>query len=265
LVEVAIAFLFGLLLGSFANVCIYRLPRDLSVAGPRSECPFCEKTIAWYDNVPILSYFLLKGRCRNCKEPISWRYPIVELLVAAFCALAVYQYGFTLPALKQALLHFILVTLFFTDLETFILPDEFTLGGCLLGVALAWWYPSPWGLGNMIGFKDDAFRSLFNASASAGVFGAIFWAVSELYYRLRGMDGLGLGDVKMMMLLGAFLGLYHTTLVVFLASLSGALIGSALILAKKQSLRDTELPFGVYLASAGILISLFGKGLANYW
>src|SRR6202162_6374654 len=135
--EVALAFVFGLLIGSFLNVCIYRWPLDLSVVAPRSRCPHCEAPIAWFDNVPLLSYLMLRGRCRACGKGISYRYPLVELLTAGFFAWIVWQLGFTLGAAKFCALVAMLIALMFTDLEERILPDEFTLGGLLLGLAFS--------------------------------------------------------------------------------------------------------------------------------
>src|SRR5437868_3257010 len=129
--------LFGLLLGSFLNVCIYRFPRDLSVVMPRSFCPECEKPIAAYDNIPLLSYLLLGRKCRNCAAAIPWRYPTVELLTGAAFFFAVYKYGVTPIALKLAIFAAMQIALIFTDLEARILPDEFTLGGTLVGILLA--------------------------------------------------------------------------------------------------------------------------------
>src|ERR1039458_9901222 len=136
-----LAFLFGLLIGSFLNVCIYRWPRDLSVVRPRSHCPSCEKTIAWYDNIPLLSYALLGGRCRHCRARISPRYPVVELLTGALFFVFVWRLGPSLAAVKFCLLSALLVGLTFSDLEARILPDEFTLGGMAAGLVLAWFVP----------------------------------------------------------------------------------------------------------------------------
>jgi leader peptidase (prepilin peptidase) / N-methyltransferase len=136
MLEAVLAFLAGLLIGSFLNVCVYRLPRDLSVVRPRSHCPACEKQIAWYDNIPVLSFWVLGGRCRHCRERILLRYPLVELASAAAFSLCVAKLGLTWPAAKFAVLSAILIALIATDLEERILPDEFTLGGTVLGIAL---------------------------------------------------------------------------------------------------------------------------------
>src|SRR5262245_16289378 len=145
MLEAVLAGLFGLLIGSFLNVCIFRLPRDLSVVRPRSRCPECEKTIAWFDNIPLVSYLMLNRRCRYCAKPIPARYPIVEALTAALFFFVVARLGFSLVALKVCLLSAFLVGLTFSDLEERILPDEMTLGGLLAGLALSWVIPVPSG------------------------------------------------------------------------------------------------------------------------
>jgi leader peptidase (prepilin peptidase)/N-methyltransferase len=137
MLEAVLAFGFGLLIGSFLNVCVYRLPRDLSVVRPRSYCPSCEQTIAWYDNVPLLSYAILRGHCRHCKAAIPVRYPLVELITGGLFFLYVLRMGPTLAAVKYCILGALLVGLLFADLEERILPDEFTLGGTLVGLALS--------------------------------------------------------------------------------------------------------------------------------
>src|SRR5581483_5768374 len=138
MIEAILAMVFGLLIGSFLNVCIYRWPRDLSVVRPRSHCVGCEKTIAWYDNIPVVSFVVLGGRCRYCGGGISFRYPVVELTVGLLWFYWVYTYGLTAVAAKMAILTAILVALVFSDLEERILPDEFTLGGLVIGLVFAY-------------------------------------------------------------------------------------------------------------------------------
>lgn len=262
--ELLLAALAGLLIGSFLNVCIYRLPRDLSVSRPpRSFCPQCEKMIAWYDNIPLLSYVLLKGKCRHCAAAIPWRYPLVEALTAGAFVLAVGQHGVGWFAAKQSILHAILIVLFFSDLEEMILPDEFTLGGAVAGLILAWFVPSQIGLADVspIPFNEHL-RSVINASAAGGFFALTFWITAEVYYRVRDREGLGLGDVKMMLTLGAFMGLYQTALVILLASVVGAVVGGALIYWQRGSLSTTEIPFGSFLAAAAVIVSISNPGLA---
>ncbi len=141
MIEVVFAFLFGLLIGSFLNVCIYRMPRDLSVVRPRSFCPACERQISWYDNFPILSFVLLRGRCRHCQESIPIRYPLVELATALLFSWAVFAMGVSAEAGKVCVFGAILIALVVTDLEERILPDEFTIGGIIVGLLFAWFAP----------------------------------------------------------------------------------------------------------------------------
>ncbi len=148
--QVAFAALTGLLIGSFLNVCIYRVPSDLSVIAPRSFCPECGKPVAWYDNIPLLSYALLKGRCRECGKSIGWRYPLVELMTAVFFATSVARYGWNLNGLKWCLFEGIMIVLFWVDLEERILPDEFTLGGSVAGLVFAFFTKVPGVLGELL-------------------------------------------------------------------------------------------------------------------
>jgi len=177
-----LASLAGLLIGSFLNVCVYRLPRDLSVVRPRSHCPACEKQIAWYDNIPVMSYLILGGKCRHCGERISLRYPLVELATAAAFALCVAKLGLTWPAAKFALLSAILIMLTATDLEERILPDEFTLGGTVLGIALSGLVPLPPGIVSFLLFGVISQRWLSVAESLTGAFvvSGLIWGFASL-------------------------------------------------------------------------------------
>jgi leader peptidase (prepilin peptidase)/N-methyltransferase len=262
-VEFVIAALTGMILGSFWNVCIHRLPRDQSLVNPpRSACPHCQTMIRAADNIPLVSFLMLGGKARCCGAAIPWRYPLVELLMTVFCVVAVAQHGVSAAAVKQAVFHGILLVLFFSDLAQMLLPDEFTLGGALAGLALAWWVPAPLGLADFTMIRiEPRWKSVINASGAGAVFGGFFWLVSEVYYRLRGRDGLGLGDVKMMLMLGAFLGLYQTAVTIFFASVLGAVVGIAVIAIQRSDYRTTEIPFGCFLAAAAWGVSMFGPQL----
>lgn len=222
-----LAFLAGLLIGSFLNVCIYRLPRDLSVVHPRSYCPGCERPIAWYDNVPVLSYLLLSGRCRHCRERIPIRYPLVELATGAAFALCVMKLGVSLAALKFSLFSAIMIALIATDIEARILPDEFTLGGTVAGFALAWFVPLEAGLGAVfVPYTwGRPWVSLADAAIAAGLGSGSIWLIAWLYEKLRHREGMGLGDVKMIAMIGAFLGLRLALLTLVAASLLGSILG----------------------------------------
>jgi leader peptidase (prepilin peptidase) / N-methyltransferase len=261
LAEACLALLFGLLIGSFLNVCIYRLPQDLSVVRPRSYCPSCNHPIAWYDNVPLLSYALLRGRCRHCKAPISLRYPVVELMTGLLFFAFVWRLGVSLAALKFCLLSALLVELTFSDLDSRILPDEFTLGGTAAGLALAWFVPVKpyiaevllWGT-RLHG--NPHWTSVVEALLGAIVPGFCLWFAGWLYFKLRHREGLGLGDVKLVAMVGAFLGLNGALFMLIGGSLAGSLIGYAYIRITHQDPATYELPFGTFLGLAGIAVAL---------
>lgn len=264
LTEAILAFLFGLLFGSFLNVCIYRWPRDLSVVRPRSHCPSCQKTIAWYDNVPLLSYGLLGGRCRYCRAPIPARYPVVEFLTGALFFYFVWTLGPTPAALKMCFFSAILVGLLFSDLEQRILPDEFTLGGALVGFAFAGFVPVPdatarmllWFFGiDLAGRADWLVESALGALLPA----AVLWLGGWFYEKIRHREGLGLGDVKLIAMAGAFLGLSGSLMMLLIGSLSGSILGYGYIRLAKKDPATYELPFGTFLAAAGLLVGILGR------
>jgi leader peptidase (prepilin peptidase)/N-methyltransferase len=258
---IILVFLGGLLIGSFLNVCIFRLPRDLSVVAPRSFCPACEKTIAWYDNIPLLSYALLRGRCRHCGERITLRYPLVELATGLAAALSVAGLGLTLPALKYSVFFAILITLIASDLEERILPDEFTLGGTVLGLIFSMFVPLEFGLARMLlpMSVGDRWASLGESVLGAGFTSGAIWLVAVVYQKLRHREGLGLGDVKMIAMIGSFLGLRMALLTLIAASLFGAAGGLLYILITRKDASTYELPFGSFLGLAALAVALFGE------
>ncbi len=267
MVEAWLAGTFGLLLGSFLNVAIFRLPRDMSVAWPRrSFCGSCNTPVAAYDNLPVLSWLLLRGRCRRCRAPIPWRYPLVELLTALALFFAVAQLGWTIAAARVAVFSCLLLVLLFTDLETFLLPDEITLGGTVVGWVFAMAAPWPAGLVALLLPQErlPAGESLAD-SVIGGLFpAAVLWSIGALYARVRHREGLGFGDVKMLLLLGAFLGLEGALLTMIVASVTGALFGLALVVFRGKDAALTELPFGTFLALAGLAVAHGGKWLAAW-
>ncbi len=269
MLEACLALLFGLLIGSFLNVCVYRLPQDLSVVRPRSYCPACNHPIAAYDNIPLLSYVILGGRCRHCKAAISARYPVVELLTGVLFFVVVWRLGPTLAAGKYCLLSALLVGLTFADLEARILPDEFTLGGMAAGLALSWFVPVRDDIAQVLlwiaGFRGDPrWDSVAAAVLGAVVPGFFLWFGGWLYLKLRHREGLGLGDVKLVAMVGAFLGLYGALLVLIAGSVAGALIGYAYIRFTNRDTATYELPFGTFLGLAGIAISLAGPDVLRW-
>ena len=264
MIEIILAALAGLLIGSFLNVCIFRLPRDLSVVRPRSFCPGCEKMIVWYDNIPVASYIILGARCRHCKERIPLRYPIVEIATAIAFAVCVYFLGPTLAALKYAIFSAILITLIASDKEERILPDEFTLGGTAIGLILAAFVPMdrPGDLSFarlvLPPAVDWRWASLAEAAIGAGVSSFMIWFVGWAYEKVRGREGLGFGDVKMIAMIGAFLGLRWALLTLMGASLFGSIAGLAYIFVTKKDASTYELPFGSFLGLAALAVAMFG-------
>jgi len=265
-----LAGLFGLLIGSFLNVCIYRWPRDLSVVKPRSHCPECEHPIAWFDNVPVLSYLILRAKCRHCSTSIPWRYPAVEIITGLLFAFLVWRFGVTLNALRYCILCAMLVTLAFSDAETRILPDEFTLGGLVVGVIFAALVPVPDAMFRAVAGISNWHLSWRQISLGEAAFGVILpagslWLGGWLFQKIRHKDGLGFGDVKMMAMVGAFLGLRGTLLTLVVGSVLGSVIGIIYIKATRQDVGTYELPFGTFLAAAAIGVALIGGPVIDWY
>jgi leader peptidase (prepilin peptidase) / N-methyltransferase len=294
-------FAYGLCFGSFLNVCIYRMPLGRSVVAPRSACPHCSDKIPLYHNLPVLSWLLLGGKCRACKQPISPRYLIVELLTG-FLFLGCYaHFGLTLEALKCAVLGFLLLGLIFTDAETKLLPDALTLPGFALGILFSLVVPvNDLASRIMPGLISTAMRgeiswriwSLADSLLGAAVGASFLYGAGAIYLRARGVEGMGFGDVKLMAFIGAFLGTKLTVLTIFAASLSGSLFGLSTVLAvwmkrvrrsvargvtpiqarqrawqsARLALRFYEMPFGVFLGGMAYLSFFFGNRLLHwYW
>lgn len=266
MLEAIFAGLFGLLIGSFLNVCIYRMPRDLSVVRPRSFCPQCDKPIAWFDNIPVITYIVLAGRCRHCGASIPWRYPFVELLTGMLFFVGVFALGPTPEAAKFCAFAAIQLALVFTDFEERILPDEFTLGGTVLGLLFAVFVPIHGGILEF--FLPDAWGPRLKSLAEAG-FGALFlsgmlWSIAVMYEKLRGREGLGFGDVKMVACIGTFLGLGLGLMTVVLGSILGSIVGLSFIWLSKKDAATYELPFGSFLAFAALVVALRTGPLAAW-
>jgi leader peptidase (prepilin peptidase)/N-methyltransferase len=241
--------LVGLVIGSFLNVCIGRLPAGESVVTPRSRCPSCRAPIAWYDNLPVLSYVVLGGRCRHCGARISFRYPLIEMATAALFVLQGIAWGGDLPLLLSRLVFTsLLIVLFGTDLETQRLPNVITYPGIVLGVVSNVFVPP--------GLLD----SLIGAAVGAGVLGLIRWA----WKRATGVEGMGLGDVKMIAMIGAFLGWQQVWVVLFLSSLVGAVVGILLAIVGAKTMQS-RLPFGTFLAAAALIASLAGAEMLRWY
>jgi leader peptidase (prepilin peptidase)/N-methyltransferase len=262
-IEALLAFLFGLLIGSFLNVCIYRWPLDLSVVRPRSHCIACQKTIAWYDNIPVLSYLVLRGRCRHCGARIDLRYPLVELLTALLFFLFVWRLGVSLAGLKMCVFGAIVVALIFSDLEERILPDQLTLGGIAAGFAFAFFVPVPQSVAQL--FLSGRAGSVAEAALGAIVPTSILWLAGWLYQRVRHREGLGLGDVKLIAMVGSFLGLSGALLTLVVGSLAGSIIGYTYIKLQGKDPATYELPFGTFLGAAALVIAVAGEKILGWY
>ncbi len=251
-------------LGSFLNVCISRLPRGESIVLPASHCPRCQRAIAAYDNIPLVSYLLLRGRCRYCHAAISPLYPAVELLTGLVFLHIYLRFDFSPPALKAALLASALIVLVFTDLRDRLLPDVITLPGIAAGLLFAFWLPVQDGtaaflLRRLSGWEPSALAlSLLEALLGALVGAGLLFGLGELWYRLRKVEAMGLGDVKMMAMVGLFFGLKLTVLTLLLGSLAGSLIGGVYILLARKG-TQYELPLGTFLGLAALIALFWGQ------
>ncbi len=259
----AVVAVFGLALGSFLNVCIWRIPRQESIVTPRSRCPRCGHAIRWYDNVPVLSYLLLGARCRDCRARISPLYPLVEVLTAGLLVATFARYGVTPEFVKYAALGMLLLTLVFTDVTERRIPSAVTLLGTGLGFVLSFFVPVDnrpleWILGRFGFFLQGTSSSVLGAASGALLGGGFFYIAREAFYRLRHKEGLGFGDVMLMLMAGSYLGIPLTLLTILLGSLLGTLIAVPLYLASSR-FRDYEWPYGSFLGAAAIYSSLAGK------
>jgi len=265
-----IVFLFGLIIGSFLNVCILRIPTGKSIVMPASACPKCGAAIRPYDNIPVLSYLILGGKCRGCKTKISPMYPLVEFLTGVLFFACYYAFGISVETLKWATFSAILVVLIFTDIRERILPDVVNYTGFGLGLLFSFFVRPEDGTAGWI--SNHLFRfpppvpvlSLVDALVGAAVGSGLLWLVSEAYFRLRGREGMGLGDVKMMLMAGAFLGAKRTLLTILAGSVLGSLLGIAVILARRKD-ADYELPFGTFLGAGALLVVFFGTPLVDWY
>ncbi len=247
-----VVFLFGACLGSFLNVCIYRIPAELSVVKPRSRCPKCLTNLTWKDNVPILGWVFLRGKCRYCGEPIAGRYPLVELLTAVLYTLLWLRFPYSPLLLPYGLLFFGLLLATFVDLDEMWLPDRVTIGGMIAGPLSAFWMPQMLGAASHL---EGLERSLVGLATGFG----LFYAISILGKMVFKKDAMGFGDVKLMGTLGAFLGWPAVLFITFVSSLLGAVIGLTFIALGKSELQS-RIPFGPYIALAAIIWILGGSG-----
>lgn len=247
-VEMVLVVLAGLAVGSFLNVCIHRLPRQQSVVSPGSRCPSCGYALRAFDNVPVLSYLWLRGRCRQCGVRISPRYPLVEAVTAVIFLGHYLVFGWTLLLAVRLLFASGLIALFVIDLEHKLLPDAITLPGIVVGTAASLFLPP--------GLRDSIIGTL------AG--GGVLWLIGEAYYRYSGEEGMGGGDVKMLAMIGAFLGWQLVIVTLVLSSIAGSVIGIAILAIKRGGMKYA-LPYGTFLAIAALVSSLYGQQIVDWY
>jgi leader peptidase (prepilin peptidase) / N-methyltransferase len=247
-VAIVAAAVFGAVVGSFLNVLIHRLPRGTSIVWPGSACPHCARALSWYENVPIVSYLALAGRCRSCRAPIAIRYPIVEALTALMFAGAWWYYGPGVLLASRLVFGCALIVLFAIDLEHQLLPNAVTLPGIVVGFAFSFFTEPGW-LSSMIGIV---------------VGGGVLWAMYEAWWLLRREEGLGFGDVKMLAMIGAFLGWKLTLVTLMMGSFAGSILGGALMVAGRGTMK-TALPFGTFLAMGAMLAAIVGPSILDWY
>jgi leader peptidase (prepilin peptidase)/N-methyltransferase len=245
---VLVAFVFGAVVGSFLNVVIYRVPLGRSIVSPGSACPSCRKPVAWYDNIPVLSYVVLAGRCRGCRSRISVRYPLVELISALSASVMVWRFGLTLQAAWIYAFVAIMLAITLIDWDHQIIPDPLSIGGVVLGWA-----------GAAVCLDIGLLQSLIGSLAGAGV----ILAIALLYKAVRKVDGMGGGDVKLMAMIGAFLGWKMILPVLFVAALFGSLYGVWLM--RSDGHGKTAVAFGSFLAPAACLMMFAGEQLLDLY
>ncbi|HIJ87240.1 MAG TPA: prepilin peptidase [Desulfuromonadales bacterium] len=244
-----VAFIFGMVVGSFLNVCICRIPKDESIVSPPSHCPRCSSKICWYDNIPVASYLLLRGKCRGCGARISPQYPLVELLNGTLTLLLFLRFGPTLAFAALFLFCSALVVITFIDIEHQIIPDEISLSGIVIGFVLSFFLKG-----------HSWLNSLFGILLGGGT----LLLVAYTYQRLTGKDGMGGGDIKLLAMMGAFLGWKAVPFIIFASSLVGSLIGISLMLFQKKD-GKLAIPFGPYLAFGAVLYIFYGKPLIRWY
>ena len=262
------AFLFGAIVGSFLNVCIFRIPLKTSLISPSSRCPQCKIPIKAYDNIPILSYFLLGGRCRSCKAPISTRYPLVEAMTALFSVFLMLKFGLSPSFFIYFILISSLVVVSFIDLDHRIIPDTISLPGIILGLLASFMKTA--------GQNDFLVRFVFRTvkgginmatlDSLLGIFigGGLLYAVAVLFYWVTKKEGMGGGDIKLLAMIGAFLGWTSTVFTIVVSSLIGSIVGVALMVAKGADSKYA-IPFGPFLSMGAVIYLFFGREIIRWY
>ena len=246
--HVTILALLGLSVGSFLNVCVHRLPRRQSLVHPGSRCPHCGYVLRWYDNIPILSYLFLRGQCRQCRQPIAIRYPALELATLVLFLAHGAVFGWSALLAVRLVFACAMVVLFAIDLEHHLLPDAITLPGIVTGLLVSTVVPP--------GIIDSLLGLLIG--------GGVLWLIGEAYFRYSGQEGMGGGDVKMLAMIGAFLGWKLVLVTLVLSSVAGSLVGVLVIAFKRGGLKYA-LPYGTFLALGALAASLVGERLVNWY
>ena len=240
--------LFGLIVGSFLNVCIYRLPRRQSIVWPASGCPSCGHALSWYENIPVLSYLALRGHCRTCRAPISVVYPVIELATSATFVVMFTRFGLQPLLAVRLVFACAMIVLFVIDLKHKILPNAITVSGIVAGFAASFLVPPGW------------FDSLVGVVAGAGV----LFVIGEVYFRVRHEEGLGMGDVKMLGMIGAFLGWKLMLVTMVIASLLGSIVGLTVVATRKGGMKSA-LPFGTFLAIGALVAAVAGDAILDWY
>ena len=253
-----ITFLFGTMVGSFLNVCIARIPNGQSVVRPPSHCPKCKKSIPFYDNIPILSYLVLRGRCRSCGERISPRYLFVEVLMGSLAAALYYQFGLGLAFFVAFIFVAALIVISFIDMDALIIPNEISLPGIVLGflVSLAGQF--------VIADPSELIPTPLNSIVGILAGYGFLWTVAWIYERCTGIEGMGGGDMKLLAMFGAFLGWQSIPFTIFFGSLAGSVVGLGVMLATGAS-RRLRVPFGPFLCLGATLHLFFGRELVAFY
>ncbi len=243
------AFILGAVVGSFLNVCICRMPKDESIVSPPSHCPRCGYRIRWFDNIPMLSYLLLRGKCRGCGTHISLQYPLVELLNAILTLLLYLRFGTSLTFLALFLFCSALVVITFIDIEHQIIPDEISLPGILVGFVFSFFLPWLGWLNSLVGILLG---------------GGSLLTVAYGYHWLTGKEGMGGGDIKLLAMMGAFLGWKAVPFIILASSLVGSVVGISMIIFQKKDSK-LAIPFGPYLAFGAVLFIFYGQQLIHWY
>lgn len=243
-------FLFGACIGSFLNVCIYRIPENKSIVFPGSFCPNCNNSIPFYCNIPIISYLFLRGQCKFCNQPISLRYPLIEALTGFFALLLFYRFGATPATIYWFFFITVLITISFIDFDHQIIPDIISLPGILIFASSFYFLPE---------------MTFFKAVTGIIAGGGSLYAVAFLYYILRKQEGMGGGDIKLLAMIGAATGIKGILFTIFISSLLGTVVGISIIISTKIADTKLRIPFGPFLSMGAIIYIFFGKQLIEWY